>query len=56
MQFRTANPVHTLAVTDYGGPIAALVGHGNIAGIQFHPEKSQAAGLALLGRFLTWNP
>jgi imidazole glycerol-phosphate synthase subunit HisH len=45
-----------VAVTDYGGPIAAIVGRGNLAGTQFHPEKSQAAGLRLIGNFLRWRP
>jgi glutamine amidotransferase len=50
------NRDHILAVTDYGGEIAAIVGRDNIAGTQFHPEKSQAVGLALIARFLQWKP
>ncbi len=41
-----------LATTDYGGPFAAIVGQGNVCGLQFHPEKSQAVGLKLLKNFL----
>jgi glutamine amidotransferase len=45
-----------LAETDHGGPLAAAIGRGNMAGVQFHPEKSQRYGLALLARFLEWRP
>ena len=45
-----------VAVTNYGGPIAALIAEGNIAGTQFHPEKSQALGLSLIANFLKWKP
>jgi glutamine amidotransferase len=45
-----------LATTDYGGPIAAVLARGNIAGTQFHPEKSQDAGLRLIANFLRWSP
>ncbi len=41
-----------LATTEYGGPFASIVGQGNICGLQFHPEKSQAVGLKLLQNFL----
>lgn len=45
-----------VAETDYGGPITALVADGNIAGTQFHPEKSQKLGLKLIANFLNWTP
>ena len=53
---RPSNPAHVLAITNYGGEIAAIVGRDNIVGTQFHPEKSQAIGLAFLQRFLNWAP
>jgi glutamine amidotransferase len=54
--FRPENPDHTIAATDYGGEITAIVGEGNVVGTQFHPEKSQALGLALIANFLRWKP
>ena len=45
-----------IASVEHGGRVTAAVAHGNVAGVQFHPEKSQAAGLELIGRFLAWKP
>ena len=53
---RPSKRAHVLATTDYAGEIAAIVGRDNIIGTQFHPEKSQAVGLAFLQRFLKWRP
>jgi imidazole glycerol-phosphate synthase subunit HisH len=51
-----SDPANVLAETDYGGPIVAAVGRDNLIGTQFHPDKSQAAGLRFIANFLRWRP
>lgn len=51
-----ADPAHVVATADYGGEITAVVSRDNMVGTQFHPEKSQRLGLALIANFLDWAP
>ncbi|HWU04507.1 MAG TPA: imidazole glycerol phosphate synthase subunit HisH [Novosphingobium sp.] len=54
--FAPVDGAHVAAMTDHGGGLVAAVAQDNIVGVQFHPEKSQAYGLALLSRFVEWKP
>jgi len=55
-ELKAAQEEMILASTNYGGPVTAMVARGNIAGTQFHPEKSQTLGLALIANFMRWTP
>ena len=54
--FESKDNSHVLGQSDYGGPVTSIIAKANILGVQFHPEKSQQAGLQLLHDFLLWNP
>ncbi len=54
--FRVDDPAQRLAHVDYGTDITAIIGRDTMVGMQFHPEKSQANGLRMIGNFLRWAP
>lgn len=54
--FEADDPEDVIATTDYGGPVTAIIARGNLAGLQFHVEKSGPVGLTMLANFMRWEP
>ncbi len=54
--FKSVAADEIIATTEYGGSLVAIIGRDTVVGTQFHPEKSQSLGLALIGNFLRWTP
>ncbi len=55
-QLNPARRADLIAEAEYGGALTTIVGRDNIVGTQFHPEKSQKLGLAMIANFLRWKP
>jgi len=55
-RFEVADRADLIAHCDYGGPVTAIIGRDNMVGTQFHPEKSQSAGLRIIANWLAWRP